>query len=268
MKTDDLKNLVKQKYSLIADQPKKQNETSCCGSSGCCDSVDYTIFSENYHGQNGYVDQADLGLGCGIPTNFAGIKEGDHVLDLGSGAGNDCFVARALTGEKGMVTGLDFTSAMVNKAELNRDQLGYNNIWFVLGDIESMPFDEASFDVVISNCVLNLVPDKQLAFKEIYRVTKSGGHFCVSDVVIRGELPEVIKKEGELYAGCVSGAMDMEEYIQIIRESGFEQITIHKEKEISIPNAILLQYIDIEELRRFKNSRTGIFSITISGLKY
>jgi arsenite methyltransferase len=267
MKNEELKNLVKQKYSLIADQSKAQNKTSCCGSSGCCDSVDYTIFSEDYQGQGGYVDQADLGLGCGIPTSYANIREGDHVLDLGSGAGNDCFVALAITGEMGMVTGLDFTQSMVSKAEANRDQLGYKNIRFVLGDIESMPFDESTFDVVISNCVLNLVPDKGLAFSEIFRVIKPGGHFCVSDVVTRGELPEAIKKEGELYAGCVSGAIDIEDYISLIKEAGFGQITIHKEKEISVPNPILLQYMDIEELRRFKNSRTGIFSITISGVK-
>src|ERR1035437_6178281 len=144
-----LKNIVKDKYSGIALQTKEQNETSCCGIGGSCSSVDYTIFSENYTKQAGYNPDADLGLGCGIPTQFAGINEGDHVLDLGSGAGNDCFVARSIVGETGKVTGLDFADAMITKANQNNQKLGYTNVEFVRGDIEEMPLPDNSVDVVV-----------------------------------------------------------------------------------------------------------------------
>jgi len=263
----NLKAIVKEKYSQIAQQSKTQNETSCCESSGCCDSVDYTVFSDDYSNLQGYNSDADLGLGCGIPTNFAHLKPGDSVLDLGSGAGNDCFVARVIVGESGKVTGLDFTEAMIEKARINNEKLGYQNVEFVQGDIEQMPLRDNSFDVVISNCVLNLVPDKEKAFKEIYRVLKPGGHFCVSDVVISGKLPEKIKDDAEMYAGCVSGAIQKNDYLEIIRENNFMNTSIEKEKEIEIPNTILLNYISMDELRKFKKTRTGIYSITVRAKK-
>lgn len=257
------RNIVKEKYAKIASQDNKQNTSSCGCGSGCCDEIDYTIFSESYHQISGYNKEADLGLGCGLPTEFANIKEGDYVLDLGSGAGNDCFVARSLTGDKGKVIGLDFTETMIEKANSNLLKTNFQNIEFVLGDIEKMPFNNNSFDVVISNCVLNLVPDKAQAFAEIYRVLKPGGHFCISDVVISGELPEKIRKDAEMYAGCVSGAIEKEKYTEIIENSGFSKIQIHKEKEIELPNTLLLNYISLDELREFKKKRTGIFSITV-----
>ena len=263
----DIKKVVQEKYSYIAKQTKQQNETSCCGSSSCCGEVDYTIFSDDYSHLKGYNKDADLGLGCGIPTEFAGIRSGDSVLDLGSGAGNDCFVARAIVGEKGQVTGIDFTDAMIEKARINNQKLGFTNIEFIKGDIEEMPLQDNSYDVVISNCVLNLIPDKQKAFKEIYRVLKPGGHFCVSDVVISGELPEKIKQDAEMYAGCVSGAINKGEYIKIIEKNGFTEINIKKEKEIEIPNSILLNYMTLDELRKFKKDKTGIFSITVTANK-
>ncbi|MGM0408490.1 MAG: arsenite methyltransferase [Bacteroidota bacterium] len=263
----DLKTIVKEKYSQIANQSKTQNESSCCGSTGCCDSIDYTIFSDDYSNLQGYNKDADLGLGCGIPTEFAAIKEGHHVLDLGSGAGNDCFVARSFVGEKGKVTGIDFTEAMTDKARINNEKLGYNNVEFIQGDIEAMPLPDNSFDVVISNCVLNLVPDKEKAFKEIYRVLKPGGHFCVSDVVISGDLPEKIKQDAEMYAGCVSGAIQKDDYLKIIKENNFTDISIEKEKEIDIPNSIMLKYLSMDELRTFKKERTGIYSITVKAKK-
>jgi len=263
----DLKAIVKEKYSKIANQPKTQNETSCCGRTGCCDSVDYTIFSDDYSNLEGYNSDADLGLGCGIPTEFTHLKPGDSVLDLGSGAGNDCFVARAIVGESGKVTGLDFTEAMIEKARKNNEKLGYRNVEFVKGDIEEMPLHDNSFDVIISNCVLNLVPDKEKAFKEIYRVLKPGGHFCVSDVVISGDLPEKIKEDAEMYAGCVSGSIQKDDYMQIIKEQNFKEIEIKKEKEIDIPNTIMLNYISLDELRKFKKDQTGIFSITVKAKK-
>jgi len=262
-----LKDLVKNKYGQIAMQSKQQNQSSCCGSSGCCGDVDYTIFSEKYDTLKGYNPEADLGLGCGLPTEYASIKKGDTVLDLGSGAGNDCFVARAIVGETGNVVGLDFTDEMLAKANQNNQKLGYKNVSFVKGDIEDMPLPDNQFDVIISNCVLNLVPDKDKAFGQILRVLKSGGHFCVSDVVIKGQLPENLRKDAEMYAGCVAGAIEMDEYIGIIKKHGFINITIHKQKEISIPDEILLNYLKKEELNLFKNKEIGIFSVTVTGYK-
>ena len=216
MKTpQELKQTVKEKYSEIANQSKEDNAASCCGVGVSC-GVDYTIFSEDYTKLKGYNEDADLSLGCGIPTEFAQIKEGDTVLDLGSGAGNDCFIARELTGEKGKVLGLDFTEEMVNKARINADKLGFNNVEFRKGDIEQMPIGGDSIDVVVSNCVLNLVPYKIKAFRETYRVLKADGHFSMSDVVLKGELPEGLRNDAEMYAGCVSGAIQKEAYLHII----------------------------------------------------
>ena len=215
----------------------------------------------------GYHPDADLGLGCGIPTQFALIKEGDSVLDLGSGAGNDCFVARAIVGETGKVTGIDFTDAMLEKAQKNVAKLGFSNVEFVKGDIEKMPLADNQFDVIVSNCVLNLVPDKTRAFSEIMRVLKPGGHFCVSDVVTKGELPQKLQKDAEMYAGCVSGAIDMDQYVSIIREQGFRNIEIHKQKDVQIPEDILKNYLNTQELEAFSNAEIGIYSITISAKK-
>jgi len=266
MKAEDLKYIVKEKYGAIANQSKLQNETSCCGVGGCS-SVDYTIFSEKYDKLKGYNPDADLGLGCGIPTQFASINEGDSVLDLCSGAGNDCFVARAIVGETGQVTGIDFTDAMLTKAIENAKKLGIKNVEFIKGDIEKMPLSDNSFDVIVSNCVLNLVPDKDKAFSEIMRVLKPGGHFCVSDVVIKGVLPEKLRKDAEMYAGCVSGASDINEYIGIIEKQGFKSINIHKQKEIEIPVEMLRNYLSESETQQFINKEIGIFSITISAKK-
>lgn len=263
MKYEELKTLVKEKYGDIALQSKQANETSCCGSTGCCGDVDYTIFSESYDELEGYNPDADLGLGCGIPTEFALIKAGDTVIDLGSGAGNDCFVARALTGEKGKVIGVDFTPSMIDKARENAEKLEYNNVEFRFGDIEKLPITANKADVVISNCVLNLVPDKVKAFNEIYRVLKPGGHMSVSDVVLKGELPETLKQAAEMYAGCVSGAINMGDYLNIIVDAGFANTKVQKEKLITIPDEILLKYMTAQELSDFNQSGTGIFSITV-----
>ena len=266
MKAEDLKYVVKDRYSQIANQSKLQNETSCCGMGGCC-TIDYAVFAESYEKEKGYNADADLGLGCGIPTQFASIKEGDSVLDLGSGAGNDCFVARAIVGETGKVTGIDFTDAMLEKARANNAKLGFSNVEFVKGDIEEMPLADNQFDVIVSNCVLNLVPDKTKAFSEIYRVLKPTGHFCVSDVVIKGVLPEKLQKDAEMYAGCVSGAIDINEYIGIIEKKGFKSIEIHKQKAIEIPVEILKEYLNDAEILQFKNKEIGIYSITVSAGK-
>ena len=263
MKAEDLKQIVKEKYGKIALQADS-GQASCCSSSCCGPEADYTVFSEKYETKEGYNPDADLNLGCGIPTDFAGIKKGDHVLDLGSGAGNDCFVARAIVGENGIVTGLDMTEQMVIKAKENCAKLNFKNVEFVLGDIEEMPFDDKMFDVVISNCVLNLVPDKSKAFNEIFRVLKTGGHFCVSDVVIKGTLSDKMKKDAEMYAGCVSGASEMSEYLKIVKNSGFLNMKVHKQKEIKLPDSLLSEYNDEYELKSFNTGDTGIFSITVS----
>lgn len=267
MKAEDLKMVVQEKYGAIANQSVLKNQSSCCGSSGCCGDVDYTMFSENYNQLEGYNPDADLGLGCGIPTQFAEIQRGDSVLDLGSGAGNDCFVARAIVGESGKVTGIDFTDAMLEKAKENAEKLGFSNVEFVKGDIESMPLPDSVFDVVISNCVLNLVPDKAMAFRQIFRVLKQDGHFCISDVVINGKLPDGIQKAAEMYAGCVSGAIAKNDYLRIIEDAGFSGIQVKKEKQIVVPDSILLNYLSQAELEEFHLSGTGIYSITVTATK-
>ncbi|MBL8007443.1 MAG: arsenite methyltransferase [Ignavibacteria bacterium] len=267
MKTsEEIKKLVKEKYSEIALQSKETNETSCCGS-GCCSDETYNIMNDEYADLKGYNPEADLGLGCGLPTQFAKIRKGDTVVDLGSGAGNDCFIAREETGEKGKVIGVDFTEAMIEKARANAEKLGYRNIEFISGEIEKLPLSSDFADVIVSNCVLNLVPDKEKAFNEIYRVLKPGGHFSISDIVLKGELPEKIREAGTMYAGCISGALQKEEYLRLIKEKAFRNITVQKEKAVIIPNDILLKYLSGEEIDSYKESGNGIYSITVYGEK-
>jgi len=156
---------------------------------------------------------------------------------------------------------------MLEKARKNNTKLGFQNVEFVKGDIEDMPLEDNQFDVVISNCVLNLVPDKRKAFAEINRVLKPGGHFCVSDVVVKGNLPEKLKNDAEMYAGCVSGAIEMQEYLDIIRETRFQSVTVHKQKEVQLPQEILQKYLNDEEIRQFNQKEIGIFSITVAAEK-
>lgn len=260
--SENLKEIVKRKYSEIALQDKETNQSSCCGS-GCCSDEVYNIMTDDYTDMKGYNPDADLGLGCGLPTAFAKIKKGDTVVDLGSGAGNDCFIARAETGETGKVIGVDFTPAMITKARENVAKLGYNNVEFTSGDIDNIPLPSNIADVIVSNCVLNLVPDKDAVFKEISRVLKPGGHFSISDVVLVGELPESFQQDAEMYAGCVSGAIQKETYLELIKSNGFTNITIQKEKAINIPGDILQKYLSDEEIKSYQKGVTGIFSITV-----
>lgn len=263
MKTsEELKKIVKEKYSEIAIQDKETNQSSCCGAGGCSTEV-YNIMSDDYTKMEGYNPDADLGLGCGLPTQYARMKKGDTVVDLGSGAGNDCFIARAVVGESGKIIGIDMTEAMIDKARANAEKLGFNNIEFRLGEIEKLPIAANRADVVVSNCVLNLVPDKKKAFEEIFRVLKPGGHFSISDVVLTGTLPPKIIQTAEMYAGCISGAIQKEEYVNIIRESGFKNIILQKEKVITIPDDILADYLSGEEIKLYKESGAGILSITV-----
>lgn len=267
MKTgDQIKEIVKQKYSEIALQDKSTNMSSCCGAGGCSTEV-YNIMSDSYDTLEGYEPDADLGLGCGIPTEFAKIAEGDVVLDLGSGAGNDAFVARKLTGPSGKVIGVDFTEAMVTKARANAEKLKFHNVEFRYGDIEDLPLSDDAVDVVISNCVLNLVPNKRKAFNEIYRVLNKGGHFSISDVVLTGELPEGLQTAAEMYAGCVAGAIQKDRYIQKLEQAGFSNITIQKDKPIIIPDDILVNYLDKVQMEAYKSNSNIIHSITVYGEK-
>jgi len=262
----ELKDLVKQKYSEIALQDKDTNASSCCGAGGCSTEV-YNIMSDDYTKMEGYNADADLGLGCGLPTEYAQMKEGDTVIDLGSGAGNDCFIARSVVGEKGRVIGIDFTEAMIEKARVNVEKLGFNNVEFRQGDIEKMPVAANVADVIVSNCVLNLVPNKDNVFKEIYRVLKPGGHFSISDVVLAGALPEKLKNVAEMYAGCISGAIQREDYLNLIHTNGFRNVTVQKQKPIIIPDDILSNHLSAEDIEAFKQSKTGIYSITVYALK-
>lgn len=259
---DKIKEMVKQKYSEIALQDKEVNASSCCGSGSRSNKV-YNIMNEEYSDLKGYSSDADLGLGCGLPTKFALIEEGDIVIDLGSGAGNDCFVARAETGETGKVIGIDFAEPMIAKARENADKLGYNNVEFRQGDIENMPVIADMADVIVSNCVLNLVPNKEAVFKEMYRVLKPGGHFSISDIVLTGELPDKIKNAAEMYAGCVASAIDKEEYLGYITKSGFKNMVIQKDKPIVVPDDILKDYLNEEEIIEYKSKETVIRSLSI-----
>ena len=259
---EEIKEMVKQKYAEIALQNQETNASSCCGSGGCSTEV-YNIMTDDYDHLEGYNPDADLKLGCGLPTEFAKIKKGDYVVDLGSGAGNDCFVARAETGETGKVVGIDFTPEMIEKARNNAEKLGFNNVEFRQGDIENIPMTSNVADVVVSNCVMNLVPNKPKAFAEVQRILKPTGHFSISDIVLVGDLPEKIKNAAEMYAGCVASAIQMEEYLKIIENSGFKNITLQKKKPIIVPDDILKNYLNDEEIQQYKDSTTRIYSITV-----
>lgn len=264
---NQLKTLVRDSYTRVAEQGYAQNAGSCCGSGPSISTVDAAVMAESYADLDGYLPEADLGLGCGLPTQFARIQPGDTVIDLGSGAGNDCFVARHETGPTGKVIGIDFTPAMIERARRNAEFRGFNNVEFRPGDIDAMPVSDAVADVVVSNCVLNLVPDKPAVFREMFRVLKPGGHFSVSDIVLVGELPEAIKQAAELYAGCVSGAIDQEQYLGGLREAGFQNLRLQKAKPIALPDEILRQYLDAGSLTAFRASGAGVLSITVYGEK-
>ena len=284
METDEqIKEIVRQKYGAIAENsdtnsccgPSSPGPTSCCnqsipGQSRLDHEIDYNVpidMAQDYQELNGYVADADLGLGCGLPTQFAQIKPGDTVVDLGSGAGNDCFVARAETGEAGRVIGLDMTPPMIDRARRNANVLGFTNVEFVYGDIEDMPLPENLADVVVSNCVMNLIPDKQKAFAETFRILKPGGHFSISDIVLQGELPAGLQQDAELYVGCVSGAIQKNAYLQLIRDNGFTSIQVQKERVINLPDSVLQLYLSAEEIAEYRQQDRGIYSITVFAQK-
>jgi ubiquinone/menaquinone biosynthesis C-methylase UbiE len=261
--SESLKQIVKEKYAEIAVASQKRS-CGCCGDK----EPDYSVLSLDYNNMKGYVADSDLKLGCGVPTEHAGIKPGHSVLDLGSGAGNDCFVARYIVGESGLVTGLDFTDEMLEKARKNNDKMGFENVNFIKGDIENIPLPDNTYDVVISNCVLNLVPDKVRAYSEIKRVLKPGGHFCVSDIVLKGDLPDDMREAAALYAGCVSGALQKEEYLKVIEDGGFSRVEIRDEILNNVPDEYLVQHVSREAVDKYRKSGAGIFSITVVGTKF
>lgn len=247
MDEQSIKNQVKNRYSAVAKQ-----ESSCCGPSSCCDDqpnvnalVDYGDLSLSV------VGGADLGLGCGLPTQDAGIKPGDTVLDLGSGAGIDVFLAARAVGPQGKVIGVDMTPEMIAKAWDNAVRGGYTNVDFRLGEIEDLPIDNASVDVVLSNCVINLVPDKARVFTEIHRVLKPGGRFSISDMVTHGEVPQDIREDMALWAGCVAGALDRDDYLEIVRQADFIDLHIK----------------DFVEYDYLKGENYGLASLTLQARK-
>lgn len=274
---ETIKSAVREKYGQIA---KAKEQTSCCGmenetqtKSSCCGGSNhkpgfsYSFIGEDYAQLPGYLADADLGLGCGLPTQLAQIKEGNTVVDLGSGAGNDAFVARRAVGEKGRVIGVDMTPEMIEKARANNRKLGFTNVEFRLGEIEALPVEAITADVVVSNCVLNLVPDKRKAFQEIHRILKPGGHFNVSDIVLNGDLPEKLRSEAELYVGCVAGAVKRDEYLGFIRQAGFTGVKVQKERRVEVPREVLLKYLSEPEIAQMEQKGLGIYSVTVWGEK-
>lgn len=257
----ELKTIVKKKYSEIV------TENSCCCTTARNEADDTFIMKEDYSNMEGYVADADYNLGCGVPTKHAEISEGDTVLDLGAGAGNDAFIVHRIVGDSGLVIGLDFTMEMVTKAVENKNKLGLKNIDFRYGDIEDMPVDKDSVDVVISNCVLNLVPDKEKAFSEISRVLKPGAHFCVSDIVSLGQIPPELKESAELYAGCVAGALPKEDYVGLVKKAGFTEIEVRQERSIDLPEHVVRKHLSEDDWNVWKSGETGLLSITLFARK-
>ena len=255
----EIKATVRERYGAIA--------TASAGGCGCCSEAGANLVGDMYEGVAGHVPEADLGLGCGLPTRHAGIREGDTVLDLGAGAGNDAFVARTIVGERGRVIGVDIIAAMVDRARANAKELGYANVEFRLGELEALPVADASVDVAISNCVLNLVPDKAEAFAEIFRVLRPGARFCISDVVTSASLPEAIRAAAELHVGCVAGAMERDRYLELIRAAGFSDVRIVETKPIDLPDALLLAHLDREGLAAFRAAGTRLLSVTLLGTR-
>jgi arsenite methyltransferase len=259
-----LKETVKEKYAEII----KQKLTCGCDSEADIKFTDGSNdFSKSYTMLDGYEKDADYNLGCGIPTAYLNVKEGDTLVDLGSGAGNDVFIARKLVGDSGKVIGIDMTQEMIDKARENNQKLAYENIEFLLGDIEDIPLKENTTDFVISNCVMNLVPNKQKAYAEVFRILKPGGEFSISDIVVAGELPEKLKESAEMYIGCVAGAIDKDLYLETIGKAGFKKLEIVESKQFILDENLVKEYLSLEEFELYKNAQVDIVSITVKGKK-
>ena len=257
-----LRDAVRTKYAAIA-RDDDAGSGSCCDSSANDAVTD--MIGDAYDTVDGYVADADLHLGCGVPTEHAGLAPGQTVVDLGSGAGLDAFVARRIVGDTGRVIGIDFAPEMIAKARANAENLGVENVQFVEGDIEDIPLDANTADVVLSNCVLNLVPDKTQAFAEIHRILQPGGHFCVSDIVAHGALPDAIRRSAELHAGCVAGALDEDEYLGLIDTAGFVDVEVPARRRIEIPDEALPADLSVSERAVFDEG--GLWSVTVRAAK-
>ena len=261
-----LREIVRQKYAEIAKKSDSGCGTACC-ETGEQAEADYSMIGDAYDGVSGYVADADLGLGCGLPVEHAGLRSGQTVLDLGSGAGLDVFVARKEVGESGQLIGVDMTAEMIAKARENAEKSGFDNVEFRLGEIEHLPVPSDRVDVVISNCVLNLVPDKQRAFAEIFRVLKPGGHFCISDIVSSRELPDWVKGVAEAYAGCVSGAIPKNDYLSMIQQAGFADVVVASERQIDIPADLIARSLTLEQREEAVKNDLYVMSVTVTGIK-
>ena len=254
----EIQNTIQTKYSEIATlaQPLPNTKSALA-----------PTLRETYSQMEGYLAEADLNLGCGLPVQYANIQPGDQVLDLGCGAGVDCFIAAKLVGDEGYVTGIDFTPAMVERAEAIRAKNQIDNVEFLEADLVEVPLHAQEMDVVVSNCAINMVPDKAKAFKEIHRLLRPGGQFCISDVVLTGDMPYKIKQAGEDCYGYVAGAIDREQYLRLIKKSGFVTIEIHDEQELEIAEASLQKFADQTAIEQYHQRETGIRTITIRGYK-
>ena len=264
---DEIRTLVRERYGAIA-----RAGSSCCAPSCCSGGPEMApdgvnVIGEAYAGVEGRLADADLNLSCGVPTRHAALRPGETVLDLGSGAGNDAFIARHEIGPEGRVIGVDMTPDMIAKARVNAAKLGLGNVEFRLGEIEHLPVEAGSVDVVISNCVLNLLPEKAPAFAEMARVLRPGGRFCVSDIVATGELPEGVRAAAGLYVGCIAGAMPEADYLGLIAASGFAAVRVAEAKPIGLPDEALMPHMDTEALAAFRASGVTLKSVTVLGTK-
>jgi ubiquinone/menaquinone biosynthesis C-methylase UbiE len=274
MKDEEVKKIVREGYAKIAKQ-----ETSCCPSSAapCCDSTSSQEISKRIgyseEEMNAVPEGANLGLGCGNPVALASLKQGETVLDLGSGAGFDCFLAANRVGKGGKVIGVDMTPEMLAKARKNAKKGNYKNVEFRKGEIEKLPVDDNSVDVIVSNCVINLSPDKKTVFKEAFRVLRPGGRLMVSDMVLLKELPDYVKNSIEAYVGCVGGAIMKNEYLDAVKTAGFQDVKITDEAIYPIENItndsivktiIKKTGITTQKLRELSNS---VASIKVYGQK-
>jgi SAM-dependent methyltransferase len=264
---EETRALVRERYGAIALAGE-----SCCGpaSCGCGEEMapdGLNVIGDAYAGVAGRLAEADLNLGCGVPTRHAALRPGETVLDLGSGAGNDAFIARHEVGPEGRVLGVDMTREMVAKARGNAAKLGYGNVEFREGQIEQMPVDSGSVDAVISNCVLNLVPDKGRAFAEMLRVLRPGGRFCVSDIVATGELPAPVREVAALYVGCVAGAMAERSYLALLETTGFQDVRVAEARSIPLSDEALAGYMGATDIAAFRDSGVVLKSVTVLGTR-
>ena len=270
--TSNIKEKVRERYGAIALQ-----DTNPCGSndpaplellSDCCNDASAEIQLVDYGELGVSVEEsADLGLGCGVPTLTADIRSGETVLDLGSGAGIDVFLASRAVGPTGRVIGVDMTPEMLARARENARKGGYSNVEFRQGELEDLPVEDDSIDVILSNCVINLVPDKSRVFQEIHRVLKPGGRFSISDMVTFGDVPEAIRQDIALWTGCIAGAMDRDEYLDLIRRAGFDDVRIEKETVYDASWLPPEYRQDIESRLAGEPGEYGLASVTLVGSK-